>query len=184
MIRWLTSARRKVLAIVSPDHGEGRSWLAANLAVAFAQVGLRTLLIDADMRRPQQHQLFRLDNSLGLSAFLTGRGGPSTVCRVHPQLRLFVLPAGSVPPNPQELLSSSTFDVVLNRFAEQYESGIVLIDTPPAAETSDAQIVVAKAGAAFVLGRRNYSRQAKLESTMRDLSGTGANIIGCVLNEY
>src|SRR6202030_2464775 len=77
MIRWLNTAHRKVLAITSPDRGEGRSWLAANLAVAFAQVGLRTLLIDADMRRPQQHRLFNVDNALGLSAFLTGRGNPS-----------------------------------------------------------------------------------------------------------
>jgi protein-tyrosine kinase len=184
MIRWLNAASRKVLAITSADRREGRSWLAANLAVAFAQVGMRTLLIDADMRYPQQHRLFNLDNSLGLSAFLTNRGGPSTVCRVHPQLRLYVLPAGSVPPNPQELLACPAFGVVIDRFAEQFDNGIVLIDTPAAAETSDAQLIVAKAGAAFVLGRRNHTRQANLDAAMRDLKSTGAEIVGCVLNEY
>lgn len=184
MIRWLNASKRKVLAITSAGRGEGRSWLAANLAVAFAQVGMRTLLIDADMRHPQQHRLFNLDNSLGLSAFLTGRGGPSTVCRVHPELRLFVLPAGNVPPNPQELLASAAFGVVLDRFAEQYGSGIVLVDTPAAADTSDAQLIVAKAGAAFVLGRRNHTRLDKLDVAMRDLKSTGANMVGCVFNEY
>jgi receptor protein-tyrosine kinase len=183
-IRWLGVARRKVLAITSADRREGRSWLAANLAVAFAQVGLRTLLIDADMRNPQQHRLFNLDNSLGLSALLTGRAGPSSVCRVHPQLRLFVLSAGSVPPNPQELLASAAFSVVLNRFAAQYEGGLVVIDTPAAGETSDAQLIVAKAGSAVVLGRRNYSRHERLQGVMRDFRSTSAKIVGCVLNEY
>jgi len=184
MIRWHSAAHRKVLAITSADRGEGRSWLAANLAVAFAQVGMRTLLIDADMRHPQQHRLFNIDNSLGLSAFLTGRGGPSTVCRVHPQLRLFVLPAGSMPPNPQELLASEAFGVVLDRFAEQYDNGIVLIDTPAATETSDALMIVARAGAAFVVGRRDHTRQARLDAAVRDFRSTGADIVGCVLNEY
>jgi chain length determinant protein tyrosine kinase EpsG len=184
MLRWLTGAHRKLLAITSPDRGEGRSWLSANLAVAFAQVGMRTLLIDADMRRPQQHRLFNLDNALGLSALLTGRGGSSTVCRVHPQMRLSVLPAGSTPPNPQELLASSAFTIVLDRFAEQYEQGVVLIDTPAAMETSDAQLIVARAGAAIVLCRLNHSRQSRLEALTRDLKCTGAQILGGVLNEY
>ena len=184
MVRWLPDAQRRILALTSPGRGEGRSWLAANLAVAFAQVGMRTLLIDADMRNPQQHRLFNLGNVPGLSALLTGRGRASMAHRIHPQLRLFVLPAGQVPPNPQELLAGSAFSVVLDRFAEQYDGGIVLIDTPAAAETSDAQLIVAKAGAAFVLGRRNYTRQGKLSSTMRDLKSTGANIVGCVLNNY
>jgi chain length determinant protein tyrosine kinase EpsG len=189
MVRWLPNARRRILALTSPSRGEGRSWLAANLAVAFAQAGMRTLLIDADMRNPQQHRLFNLGNSPGLSALLTEwgrapRGRAPTGHRIHPQLRLFVLPAGQVPPNPQELLAGSAFSLVLDRFAELYDGGIVLIDTPAAAENSDAQLIVAKAGAAFVLGRRNYTRHGKLSSTMRDLESTGANIVGCVLNDY
>jgi receptor protein-tyrosine kinase len=184
MIRWLKDARRRVLAIASPDRGEGRSWLAANLAVAFAQVGLRTLLIDADLRHSQQHRLFNLGNSVGLSALLTGRGGPATVRRISPEMRLFVLTAGSRAPNPQELLASTAFGVVLDRFAEQYENGIVIVDTSAAADNSDAQLVVSKAGAAFVLGRRNHTRQRRLEAVMSDMRSTGANIVGCVMNEY
>src|SRR5579859_3630106 len=88
-LRWATGLDRKILAITSPGRGDGRSWLAANLATVFAQMGKRTLLIDADMRHPRQHMLFNLNNSVGLSALLTGRAGREIVSRIHPQLRLF-----------------------------------------------------------------------------------------------
>ncbi len=92
-LRWFNDANHKMIAITSPSRGEGRSWIAANLAVVFAQIGERTLLIDADMRHPRQHQLFNLHESAGLSALLTGRAGKEIASRIHPQLRLFV-PAG------------------------------------------------------------------------------------------
>ena len=75
------------------------------------------MLIDADMRHPRQHELFNLNNAVGLSALLTGRAGKEIVSRIHPQLRLFVLPAGALPPNPQELLGRQVFDLVLEKFA-------------------------------------------------------------------
>jgi len=103
-LRWTHPKERKSLVIASAGRGEGRSWLAANLATVFAQMGERVLLIDADLRHPRQHELFNLNNSVGLSALLTGRAGREIVVRIHPKLRLFVLPAGLLPPNPQELL--------------------------------------------------------------------------------
>ena len=137
-LRWANGAGRRILAITSPGRGEGRSWLAANLATVFAQMGERVLLIDADMRHSRQHHLFNLNNAVGLSALLTGRAGRETVARIHPQLRLFVLPAGLRPPNPQELLGRSVFDVVLTSFSEQYD--LIILDTPAMSEASDAQI--------------------------------------------
>lgn len=182
LLRWLNEAKRKVLAITSPDRGEGRSWLAANLATVLAQNGERTLLIDADMRHPRQHELFNLNNAVGLSALLTGRAGREIVKRIHPQLRLFVVPAGILPPNPQELLGRSVFDVVLDRFAEQY--GVVIIDTPAATEAADAQILAARAGAAVMLARRNHTRHTDLTVTMQAFTQTGVNVIGSIINEY
>ncbi|MDP9066017.1 MAG: chain length determinant protein tyrosine kinase EpsG, partial [Pseudomonadota bacterium] len=116
--RWFHDGGHKAIVVASPGRGEGRSWLAANLATVYAQIGERTLLIDADMRHPRQHALFNLNNSVGLSALLTGRAGKEAACRIHPQLRLFVLPAGIQPPNPQELLGRPVFDVVLDRFTD------------------------------------------------------------------
>ncbi len=181
-LRWFNDANHKMIAITSPNRGEGRSWIAANLAVVFAQIGERTLLIDADMRHPRQHQLFNLHESAGLSALLTGRAGKEIASRIHPQLRLFVLPAGAPPPNPQELLSRPVFDLVLERFSDQFD--VILIDTPAAAETADAQIVASRAGAALMVARRNVSRHSRLRSTMQTMSQTGVNVIGSVIDEY
>jgi protein-tyrosine kinase len=182
MLRWLNGAGRKVLVIASPGRGEGRSWLAANLATMFAQLGERTLLIDADLRHPVQHVLFNLNNAIGLSALLTGRAGRETVRRIHPLLRLFVLPAGNMPPNPQELLGRPVFDVVLNHFAEQYD--VILIDTPATAEFADAQILAARAGAAIMVARLGHTRQRQLVAAMSSFTEIGVNVIGSVMNEH
>ena len=181
-LRWLNDVDHKTIAITSPGRGEGRSWLAANLATVFEQIGNRTLLIDADMRHPSQHLFFHLNNATGLSALLTGRAGREIACRIHPQLRLFVLPAGTIPPNPQELLGRPVFEVVLERFADQFD--VIIIDTPSATESADAQIIARRAGAAVMLARRNVTRQSQLVASMQSLTETGVNVIGSVINEY
>jgi chain length determinant protein tyrosine kinase EpsG len=182
ILRWLNGTKRRVLAVTSAERGEGRSWLTANLATMFAQLGERTLLIDADMRHPRQHRLFNIDNSVGLSALLTGRAGREIARRIHPQLRLYVLPAGIIPPNPQELLARPVFDVILDHFAAQF--GLVIIDTPAVSETADAQILAANAGNAVMVARRNHTQQAKLAAAMEILTDTGVNVIGSILNEH
>jgi receptor protein-tyrosine kinase len=182
ILRWLNTAKRKVLAVTSAERGEGRSWLTANLATMFAQLGERTLLIDADMRHPRQHRLFNIDNSVGLSALLTGRAGREIARRIHPQLRLYVLPAGVLPPNPQELLARQVFEVVVDHFAAQFS--VVIVDTPAISETADAQILAANAGSAIVVARRNHTQQATLLAAMETLTQTGVNVVGSVLNDY
>jgi chain length determinant protein tyrosine kinase EpsG len=182
ILRWFNGANRRVLAVTSAERGEGRSWLAANLATMFAQLGERTLLIDADMRHPRQHRIFNIDNSVGLSALLTGRAGREIARRIHPQLRLFVLPAGIIPPNPQELLARPVFDVILDHFAAQFS--LVILDTPAASETADAQILAANAGNALMIARRNCTPQAKLLGAMEMFTDTGVNVIGSVINEH
>jgi receptor protein-tyrosine kinase len=182
-LRWRQPSNRKALAITSPNRGDGRSWLAANLATVFAQGGDRTLLIDTDMRHPCQHLLFNVDNAVGLSALLTGRAATTDVVRrIHPTLRLFILPAGILPPNPQELLVRPAFDMLLTRVSQLFD--VVVLDTPAATETADAQILSARAGAAVVLARRHRTRVADLTSTMTSLAETGVNVIGSVVNEH
>jgi receptor protein-tyrosine kinase len=181
-LRWVNSQERNALAITSAGRGEGRTWLAANLAIVFAQLGRRTLIIDADMRNPRLHTLFNLENTVGLSALLTGRAGREIVTRVHPQLRLFVLPAGIVPPNPQELLGRPVFDVVLNLFADQYD--LIIMDTPACTVASDAYILSSRAGTAVMVARRNHTNQTDLNSAMQNLVQTGVNVIGSVMTDF
>lgn len=181
LFRWPRDTTRKVIAVTSAERGDGRSWLAANLATVFAQIGERTLLMDADMRHPRQHLLFNMNNDVGLSALVTGRATREIARRIHPQLRLFVLPSGRLPPNPQELLSGPVFDVVLEQFTEQFD--VIVIDTPSLSETADAQILASRAGTALMVARRNHTRHAKLASAMRNLSDAGVNVIGSVVQE-
>jgi protein-tyrosine kinase len=182
MFHWLNDAQRKVLAITSPGRGEGRSWLAANLAVALAQIGKRVLLIDADMRNPFQHRLFNLGNTSGLSSLLTGRGAPSGFVRVHPALRLHIVPAGVVPPNPEELLARPLFGTLLDGLAAKFD--VVLLDTPAALPTSDAQLVAAKAGNALMLARGDVTRRANLLAVMAALKQAKVNVVGSVVNSF
>jgi protein-tyrosine kinase len=148
----------------------------------FAQIGERTLLVDADMRHPRQHELFNLDNAVGLSSLLTGRAGKETARRINPQLRLFVLPAGTLPPNPQELLGRPIFDLVVERFMDQFD--VIIFDTPAACETADAQIVARRAGAALILAQLNVTRHSQLAIAMQSLTQTGVNVIGSVINDH
>jgi protein-tyrosine kinase len=181
LFRWSREATRKVIAITSADRGDGRSWLAANLATVFAQTGERTLLMDADMRHPRQHSLFNLNNEVGLSALITGRATREIARRIHPQLRLFVLPSGGIPPNPQELLSGPIFDVVFQQFSEQFN--VIVIDTPAMIEAADAQILASRAGTAIMVARRNHTRHKHIVTAMRNLSEAGVNVIGSVIQE-
>jgi protein-tyrosine kinase len=182
MISWIKVADRKILTIVSPERGEGRSWLAANIATLLAQTGKRTLLIDADLRNPRQHSLFNLPDAMGLTEVLTGRAVAQTVHRIHPQLRLFVLPAGTSPPNPQELLSGKVFNRMMEHCAKHFP--FVLIDTPAISEAADAQIVSARAATALVVVRRNRTRHARLTAAMQNLTHAGVKVVGTVINEH
>jgi len=179
LLRWFTPERR-ALAIVSPARGDGRTYLAANLAVVFSQLGERTLLIDADMRSPRQHALFNLSNQYGLSALLTGRVNGAAIERVGQFANLSVIPAGAAPPNPMELVSRPEFRDMLA--AESRNFDVVLIDTPAASVSADAQAIAARAGGALVLGRKDATRIDALGRLVGSLQSTQTEVVGSVLN--
>jgi len=182
MLRWFDAeAERKALAILSPGNGEGRSFIAANLAIVFSQLGERTLLIDANLRTPRQHELFKLGNHAGLSDMLAGRIGPEAVVRVPSLLGLSVLPAGAEPPNPQELLGRPAFIELLQSISRDFD--IVIIDTPAANEYADAKTIAVRAGAALMLARKNQSSTTDIAELTRSLQQSGAILVGSVLND-
>jgi len=183
MLRWFDhDAARTALAIVSAARGEGRSYITANLAVVFSQLGERTLLIDADLRRPRQHELFGMENRVGLSSLLSGRAGLDAMHRIPGLLGLSVLPAGVVPPNPQELLARAAFAQLLDQLAANFD--VVLLDSPPAAESADAQTLAVRAGAALVVVRKNSSRTWRVRGISDSVAQAKAAIVGAVLNEF
>ncbi len=183
MIRRFTGQpSRKMLSIVSPERGEGRSFLAANLAIVFSQLGERTLLIDADMRHPCQHELFKLENRRGFSSALAGRDDLQVVQRVNNFVDLSVLTAGPTPPNPQELLGRPTLTTLLSNLVEEFD--VILIDTPPAADFADAHTLSSKAGAAMLLARKNYSRAELVRQQTESLAQSGIEVVGTVMSEF
>ena len=186
MLRWFNSdPLRKVLAIVSPAKGDGRSFISANLAIVFSQQGQRTLLVDADLRASSgagQQAYFRLGRSAGLSTILAGRANLEESTVQVPSLPgLTVLLTGTVPPNPQELLGRPEFGQLLGKAVQQFD--VVIIDTPAGDDYADAEITSARAGAALMLARTNRTRLPKLSLLGRRLQEGGVTLVGSVLND-
>lgn len=185
MLRWFnTDPARKVLAVVSPGALEGRSFIAANLAVVFAQQGERTLLIDADLRTATgqgQHALFKLGKSAGLSGLLAGRAALEAALLVPGLPGLAVLPAGAVPPNPQELLGRPAFGELLQSASQQFD--VIIIDTPAGSDFADAEIIASRAGAALMVARKNQSLLPQAALLARRLQDSGVALVGSVLND-
>jgi chain length determinant protein tyrosine kinase EpsG len=172
---------KRALAIVSPDIGDGKSYFAANLATVFSQLGGRTLLVDADLRSPRQHELFGVDNTTGLSAILSGRATKNVIRAIHAFPSLFVLPVGNVPPNPLELVERPAFGLLMRELIGKFDH--VIVDTPAAVHGSDAVSVASRCGAALVLARRGKSHLHAIEALVQDLHDTSAKIVGSVFNE-
>ena len=183
MQRWFdTDPAHKALAIVSAERNEGRSYIAANLAVVFSQTDVRTLLVDADMRHPSQHRLFGLDNRSGLSAILSGRGGLEAIRRIPSLRNLSVLPVGAAPPNPSELLVKSSFARFLEQMANEF--GVIVLDTPAAGDYSDAQTICARAGSGLIVVRKNATRVWRVRGITDGAAMGTATLVGTVLNDY
>jgi protein-tyrosine kinase len=182
MLRWFTNvSERKGLAVVSAGAGDGRSYLAANLAIVFSQLGERTLLVDADLRAPRQHQLFGLGKRAGLSEMLVGRAGAEAVASIAALPHLSVLPAGTIPPNPQELLGRPGFSRLLQSLGEGFD--VVIIDTPPAMACADAHTVAVRAGAALIVARQDSSSMSQMVQFTHSLREFGVTLVGSVLND-
>lgn len=181
MMRWFNEDN-KSLAIVSANVGEGVSYLAANLAIMFSQLGERTLLVDANMRDPRQHKIFNLKESRGLSDIIAGRAGMDVISKVEFFENLSVIGAGTTPPNPQELLNRASFTYFIDQASSQYD--VVLVDTSPATATADAQVTVARCGGALLVSRLNHTRLADLTEVRNQITVTGARVVGAVINDY
>ena len=175
-------ALARALAVISPDTGDGKTYTASNLAVTLAQLGGRTLLVDADMRSPRVHEVFQLGNQAGLSSILSGRADKQVIQQVAAIPSLFVLPVGTTPPNPQELVERPAFGMLLRELVAKFDH--VVVDTPAAVHGADAAVIAAKCGAAIVIARKNVSRSAALRELVASLAGAPVNLAGVVFNEF
>jgi len=183
LIRWYNpEAGRRTLVVASANAREGRSFVAANLAVVFSQLGHRTLLIDADFRAPRQQSIFNIPDRFGLSSALSGRADLSAAAPVTGLTGLAVMPAGPTPPNPLELLSRGSFAALLGKAQAEYD--VIIIDTPPVNEYADTHTIAYRAGDALLVTRKDRTRVDETERAVRELSEATARIVGTLVNAF
>jgi chain length determinant protein tyrosine kinase EpsG len=181
MLRWF-SLGRKALVVASVDSGDGASLFAANLAVVFSQLGESTLLVDANLRKPRQHEIFALEERQGLSDVLAGRAQQDAISVIDSFVDLSVLGAGTLPPNPQELLSRPAFGALNTQLEERYD--VVLYDVASVSSGSDAFVMGARVGGVLLVVRKNKTRLADIDAMREQLQRSGSEVVGSVLVDY
>lgn len=174
------SARARVLLVTSGTPGEGKSTVSVNLAMTLASAGNSVILVDADLRRPRAHEHAGIDGSVGLTTVLMEDTGADMVKKRIAGTTLDVLPAGAVPPNPGELLSSEAMARVIQRCADIYD--FVVIDSPPILSVADANLMAPLVDGVILVVDAAKTRRALVEESVKSLRSGGARILGTVLN--
>ncbi len=172
----------QVLLMTSSTAGEGKTVTSLNLAIALAERGEPTLLIDADLRHPSIGKALNLVNGTGLATYLTGAHDIETALRDFPPVpTLWAMPAGPTPPNPAQLLSSSAMKLMLGELRQRFK--FVVIDSPPVLPVSDAMVLSTLVdGVVFVVESKATVRGA-VTRALKILHNVGANVLGIVLNK-
>ncbi|MES2349835.1 MAG: chain length determinant protein tyrosine kinase EpsG [Pseudomonadota bacterium] len=181
ILRWFQTGR-KSLAILSINPEDNAALFCANLAIVFSQLGEHTLLVDANLRAPRQSELFDLKAQQGLSDMLAGRAEASSAAKIDSFVDLSVLPAGTLPPNPQELLNRPAFGALNMQLENRYD--VVLYDTPALSLGSESLAIAARAGGALLLARKNKTPLADLNAVTTQLTSTGVQVVGSVLVDF
>lgn len=168
----------RTLQVTSPSADEGKSTTVANLGVAFARAGQRVVIVGCDLRRPRIHEFFGLPNSVGLTSVLLGRLPLMAALQAVPQSGLSILPAGPVPPNPAEVLSSARVEEVLS----EIDADIVLIDSPPILPVTDALVLAPRVDATLVVALVESTARKEIARAIEMLRQVDAPVAGAVLN--
>jgi capsular exopolysaccharide synthesis family protein len=173
---------RHALCVASPSRGDGKTFVAANLAVALSQTGARTLLIDADLRSPRLHTMFGIDGPQGLSSLLAGRTVADCIRPVIDMPRLFVLPVGVRPRNPLELLQRHSLGFLMRELLTKFDQ--IVVDSPAHASGSDVRVIAAQCGVAVALGRPGQTRVESMERLLGALASARVRMAGVVMNQH
>lgn len=172
-------APRRSLAVISTENPLGTALVTANLAISFAQLGLKTLLVDSNLRAPQLNGFFNLpEHAPGFSDWLAERV-PVVPTPIEQVRSLWVLPAGTLAPNPQELLASKLYQQRVTALAQRFD--IALFSTTPMDTNRDAQLVAAQTGAAVLVAQQNLSRTKALVAVSQRLRDLGVRLLGTAL---
>ncbi|MEI6153988.1 MAG: polysaccharide biosynthesis tyrosine autokinase [Deltaproteobacteria bacterium] len=172
---------KKVLLVTSALPSEGKTILSTNLAVGFAQLGKKVLFIDADMRKPRVHTVFKMEREPGLSEILTKAGEPFSIIRDTMVENLKLITCGTIPPNPAELLISSHMDEFIEKMKEQFD--VVIFDSPPITSVTDAVEIGSYVDGVVMIIKTGVTPRPAAQSAIHQLTEVNANVFGIVLND-
>lgn len=169
----------KTIVVTSSVPGEGKSTVVGNVAMSLAKDGSRVLIIDCDLRKPSLHRKFKISNEKGLTDCLINKNTSKEVVQQYSE-RLFIITAGTIPPNPSEIVGSKTMELFLKELSINYD--YIVLDTPPLLAVTDAQLLSAKSDAALFVVRAGKTKEKIISKGYKELSKVQANVIGSILN--
>lgn len=174
----LAASEKKVFAVTSYSKGEGKSTASSNLAISFSKMEKKVLLIDADMRRPNIHNIFKLNNEFGLSNVISKMASFEDAVQHNVISNLDVLPAGTIPPNPSELLCSNSFLNLMEKLTEMYD--YIIIDTSPIGAVADALLLKNFIAGFVVVVRERATTHRDLSRLLESMKLADAKVLGLV----
>ncbi len=181
---------KKVMLVTSTIPGEGKSYVSANLAAAFAQLDKKVLIVDTDMRKGRQYSLFNLRPRPGLSNFLSGvvdkdfigeKDNIENYIQETEVENLYLISAGSVPPNPSELLVSKKMKNIIDSLVEHFD--VIIFDAPPCLIVADALIMARLVDFNILVSAQNITRMEDLNKAKTAIENVGGKLAGVVLNK-
>ena len=178
----LASSKKKIILFSSPEPDTGKSTTCGNLAVMMAQTGHRVLLIDADLRRPTLHRIFRVNKAEGLTRYLINVATWEECVKKDVSPNVDLITSGPIPPNPSELLGSARMQQLLDEAAEQYD--YVFVDTPPVNVVTDGLVLAARAAGVVLLSRYNTTTYDELQEAVDSVKNVQGNLLGVIINDY
>lgn len=173
-------SKLRTISITSSSQGEGKSSVLVNLALSFALIGRRVLIIDADLRRPSIHRSFSVSNRRGLTNALLGHDDCKNYVLTTPYENLTIMTSGPIPPNPAELLMSEAMAHLIESARAEYD--MVFIDCPPAGIVTDAAIVATKVDGTIFVARSGFTDKRLLSQATDHLKQVQAHVLGFIFN--
>lgn len=170
----------KSMVITSSSPQEGKTVTAANLALAYSEVGLKTVLVDTDLRKPKQHLLFNCSREPGLMEFLVGDKSLQDICHAVKDSTLKVVPSGKIPPNPTQILTSQKMENFIQKMEEEFD--MVIFDSPPLAAVTDPVLIARKVGGVVLVVRFQFTDLNVAMNSVEVLRKAHSNLLGVVLN--
>lgn len=170
----------KTIVVTSSVPGEGKSTVSGNLAISLSEAeDNKVLIIDCDLRRPTLHKKFHLSNIGGLTNYLVDKCDLKEIIQKF-SARVSVISAGTIPPNPAEVLGSQALQDFIHRMEKEYD--YIILDTPPILAVTDAQLLAAKADGTVMVVKYGKTKEKVIKAAYKELSKVKANVIGCILN--